>query len=435
MQDRTTYVGIDAHKKEHHLAILAPGSDGPQESKVPNQPKAIASMVRRTLKRCPGPVVFAYEAGVCGFALQRDIERAGGQCKVIAPSLIPRKPSQRVYTDRRDARNLAAYLRAGVLTEVRPPTEPQETIRDFCRQRDAARRDLMRVRHQVLKYLLRRGRVYSEGHHWTQKHLRWLSSLRFDPPLAEEVFGDYLAELDHRQRRLERLDRRLAELADSEPYRQRVGYLRCFRGIDTVTALSLVAELHGIEHFDGPRQLMSFVGLTPSEASSGESRRRGEITKAGNGRARRLLIEAAWHQRHGVRTSKTLAGRRVGQPRWAVAIAERAQVRLYRRYRRLLGRGKIPGKVVTAVARELAGFIWAVLRRVEPVAAAGVPDRREAPPGGGAVCPRSARAAGACAEAVPSRPRAKTSRRGAGRSGHSGLTPRQGMRQFLEGRR
>jgi len=248
-----------------------------------------------------------------------------------------------------------------VLTEVHPPNEREESIRDLCRLRQATQRDLVRVRHQVSKFLLRRAMIYHQGRQWTDRHMRWLRSVRFDEPVDEEVFADYLAELDHRMEHLKILDQRVEQAAQESPYKEPVGWIRCFRGIETVTAMTIVTELHGFERFGCARELMSFVGLTPSEDSSGQRQRKGGITKAGNGRVRRVLIEASWHQRHRPATSKTLLKRRQGQPQWAIQIADRAQRRLYQRYWRLVHRGKLPTKAVTAVARELLGFLWAVL--------------------------------------------------------------------------
>ena len=363
MNDCITYVALDAHKKDHKVAALLPGCKEPEQWTVRNVPREIQRMVRRICRRAGGPVEFCYEAGVCGFALQRQILAAGDEvkCRVVAPSLIPIRPGSRIKTDRRDARKLVELLRAGLLTEVYPPNPQQEAVRDLCRCREAAKADLLRARHRLSKFLLRRGMVYHEGGHWTQRHFAWLRRLRFDEPLDREIFGEYVAELDHRVRRVEALDRRLEEVSQEQPYQEPVGWLRCFRGIDTVTALMIVAELYSFGRFRSPRQLMSYLGLVPWEFSSGDAEHRGGITKAGNRRVRRLLIEAGWHQRNVPVTSKALRKRREGQPAWVVAIAERAQKRLYQRYWRLVHRGKAPVKAVTAVARELSGFIWSVL--------------------------------------------------------------------------
>jgi len=361
MKDSTTFVALDAHKKEHQVAMLLPGADPPQEWHIANTPRDIRRMVRRIARKAPGDVVICYEAGVCGFSLQRQIQAEGVACQVIAPTLIPVRPGDRVQTDRRSARKLAELLRAGLLTEVHPPTEAQEAVRDLVRCRETAMKDLKRVRHQLSKFLLRRALGFREGRQWTQKHLRWVQGLRLDDGMAQWVFEDYLAELFRRTERLEALTRRVQAAAEAEPYAQRVGWLRCFRGIDTLTAMTILTELHGFERFGCPRQLMSYLGLTPSEHSSGESQRRGGITKAGNGHVRRVLTEASWHQAKPPVVRKALRKRREGQPAWVIALADQALVRLHRRYWHLVHKGKLPTKAVIAVARDLVGFVWAVL--------------------------------------------------------------------------
>ena len=361
MKDSTTYVGMDVHKNQHHVAMLLPGGEPPKQWSIDTSSAEVRRMVHRVRKDAPGPVMFCYEAGVCGFALKRLIEAEGARCIVIAPSLTPIKPGERVHTDRRDARNLVSYLQSGMLTEVHPPTEQEEAARDMVRCRDAARKDLMRIRHQVSKLLMRRGVRYAKGRNWTGAYMRWLREVRFEQAMDEVVFRDYLGELDHRTGRLEHLDEHLERLSQSPPYKEAVGWLRCFRGIDTVTAMVLVTELYCFGRFTSARELMSFLGLTPSEFSSGESRRLGGITKAGNELVRRVLVEAAWHQQHVPRRGKLVQARRVGQPDWVIRQAEKAERRLYKRYWRLVHGGKMPVKAATAVARELAGFIWPVL--------------------------------------------------------------------------
>jgi transposase len=371
MQESITYVGLDAHKKEHVVAILSP-AQRPQVCTVRNTRRDIERLVRTVTKRAAGGVEFCYEAGVCGFELQRRIEAAGGRCRVIAPSLVPVRPGRRVKTDRRDARKLAELLRAGMLTEIAVPSEEEESIRDLCRCRGAAQRDLVRIRHQLSKFLLRRGYVYRDGRQWTQKHVRWISAIAFERPRDQQVLSEYLLELEHRRQRVASLTESLEETAEGCLWSEQVGWLRCFRGIDTVTALSILAELHGVGRFDSPRQLMSYLGLTPSEESSGDTRRTGGITKAGNRRVRRLLVEASWHQRRLPRVSRALARRRQGQPAWVMEVADRAMKRLHRRYRHLVSHGKLPSQAVTAVCREFAGFVWAVLNLEER----SVPRRR-----------------------------------------------------------
>ena len=358
-----TYVAIDAHKKMHQVLMQLPGEEPPVSWTVRNTEREILRMVKRIRKRAPGEVEACYEAGPCGFALQRQLESKGIRCQVIAPSLIPKAPGDRIKTDRRDAAKLLKLQMAGLLTEVCPPTKEEEAVRDLCRCREAAMKDLKRARHRLLKFVLRHGYAFTEGRNWTQKHLEWLNSLRFDIPHEERVFTELFSEIARHQDRVEALDAELEKVAEEAPYKEPVGHLRCFRGIDTVTAVTLVAEIFGILRFDSARELMSYLGLTPSEFSSGESQRKGKITKAGNSLVRRLLVEACWHYRHRPVVSKPLKARRQGQPKWVTETADKAQARLHQRFRHLTKNGKNPNLAVTAMARELAGFIWYVLRK------------------------------------------------------------------------
>ena len=361
MKDSTTHVALDTHKKEHKVALLLPEHEEPEVWTIRNTKRDVRRMVRRIIRGAPGPVKFCYEAGVCGFALQRQIEADGAECEVIAPSLVPVKPGQRIKTDRRDACKLVKMFQAGMLTEVCPPTEEEESVRDLCRCREGAQQDLMRIRHQLWKFLFRRGWIYQAGRQWTQKHLQWVAGIRFDRPRDRQLLSAYLWELEHRQERAASLTRAVEEAAADCPWRKQVGWLRCFRGIDTITALTILSELHGVGRFDSPRQLMSYLGLTPAEDSSGEKDRKGAITKAGNRRVRRVLMEASWHQAKTPRVSGGLAKRREGQPAWVIEMADRAMKRLHDRYWRLVHRGKLPTKAATAVCREFSGFLWAVL--------------------------------------------------------------------------
>ena len=368
VMNNTTFVGMDVHKNEHVVAVYTPGTEEPEVFSVSHRPAEIRKLAQRLLGLAPGPIVACYEAGVLGFSLKRQLEGWKIPCRVIAPSLIPVQPGQRVQTDYRDARKLGWYLRAGMLTEVQAPDEAQEGVRDLCRWRHSAQRDLIRVRHQVTKFLLRLGLVYRDGSHWTGKHHQWLRVQKVADPVGQEVYEAMLVELDHRQERVKGLDVRMEEVARQAPYREPVGWLCCLRGFKTVTALSIVSELYGIERFGTAGGLMSYLGLTPSVMSSGLSTVHGGITKAGNVRVRRLLVEASWHQMHSPVTSRVLAQRREGQPAWAVTVAKKAQMRLHRRYWSLVHKGKSPGKAVTAVARELVGFVWAMLRLKDPAA-------------------------------------------------------------------
>lgn len=366
MENAITWVGLDAHKKFIQVAMRRPG-DELEEWRVPYTAKDVERLARKLVQKARGEVRCCYEAGAVGFTLKRRLEatkgKAGLSVAVIAPSLIPKKPGDRVKTDRRDARKLCELHRAGLLTEVHPPSEAEESVRDLCRARYAAKQDLHAARHRLSKLLLRRGRIYAAGKAWTQKHRQWLNGLSFEDPVDRVVFENYMLAIEQIEARIDSLDRALAEAAASAPYAEPVGWLRCFRGIDTVTAITLLAEIHDFRRFEHPRQLMSYLGLTPSEHTSGGDPNRGGITKAGNSRVRRMLIEAAWHYRHRPAVGVALRKRREGQPPAVIAIADKAQQRLNRRYHKLtLGSRKPPTKAVVAVARELVGFIWAALR-------------------------------------------------------------------------
>jgi len=358
----TTHIGLDAHKVTIHAAILLPGAEKAFEESVANTSDGVRRFVRRLKKRAPGEVVCCYEAGPLGYALQRTLIALGLRCIVVAPSLIPVKPGARIKTDRRDARKLAELLRGGLLTEVHAPTAEQEAVRDLCRAREAAKEDQKRVRHRLSKLLLRRGIRYTAGRKaWTRAHQEWLRGRRLDHPADQAILDDQLLALEQVEGRLAALDDKIGAWAQEPPYAEPVGWLRCFRGIDTLTALSIVAELHDWRRFDSPRHLMAYLGMVPSEHSSGGQERRGALTKAGNRRLRRLVIEAAWHYRHRPAVGYKLQKRREGQPARVIAVADRAQQRLHRRYRRLSERGKPHNKVVVAVGRELVGFVWAAL--------------------------------------------------------------------------
>jgi transposase len=357
----TTYVGIDAHKKDLFIAMLVGTQATPVTWTAPNEPNAVRRLVRKLEREAPGPVRACYEAGPCGYALQRQMTTERVSCQVIAPALVPRKPGERVKTNRRDARKLGELLRAGLLTEVRPPTPEEEAVRDLCRARDDARADLQRCRHRLGKLLLRRGLHFS-GRNWTRLHRQWVDSLTWMHEAERVVVEDYWLAIDHVEARLIELDARLMDIAQTEPYRQPVAWLRCFRGIDTLTAILILAELHDFRRFQSPRALMAYLGLVPGEDSTGEKHRRGRITRTGNALVRRLLVETAWHYQHRPAVGVALARRRKGQPGRVIAVADKAQQRLCRRFRKLAAEHKPPPKIAVAVARELAGFLWAALQ-------------------------------------------------------------------------
>jgi transposase len=363
VKDVTTYVGIDAHKKDLFVAMLIGQEKTPVTWQLANEPKAVGRLVRKLERDAPGPVRVCYEAGPCGYALQRQMTTSRVRCDVIAPALTPRKPGERVKTNRRDARKLVELGRAGLLTVVQPPTREDEAVRDLARARDDAREDLQRCRHRLGKLLLRRGLHYG-GRNWTRAHRAWIDGLAWTHAAERAVVDDYLLAIDQTEARLLELDVRLAETAEREPYREPVGRLRCFRGIDTLTAMLILAELHDVRRFASAPALMAYLGLVPGEHSSGDKHRRGRITRTGNALVRRLLIETAWHYQHRPSVGVALTRRRKGQPERVIAMADKAQQRLCRRFRKLAGEHKPAPKIVVAIARELAGFLWAALQPV-----------------------------------------------------------------------
>jgi len=366
MENSITYVAMDTHKKEHKVALHYPCHEEIVRFAVKNTAREIKKLVNKIKKQASADVKFCYEAGVCGFTLKRRIEALGCQCTVIAPSLTPIKPGDRVKTDRKDAVKLLAMFEAGLLTEVHAPDQEQEAARELARCRQSAQENLKRIRHQILKFLTRHGYVYAEGNHWTQKHLHWLGSLEFDLPCLRDVFDSYFTEMQHCLQRLVSLDKELAKLAESNPYKEVVSLMRCFHGIDTLTAITIITEIFEFGRFSSPGELMSYLGLTCSEDSSGQKERRGSITKAGNKRVRRLLIETSWHYRHPyIAVSKVLRERRKDQPQWAIDIADKARQRLRKRYWYLVNNGKMPCKATVAIARELAGFIWSLFNEYQ----------------------------------------------------------------------
>jgi len=319
------------------------------------------------LKALPGQVRAVYEAGPTGFALARTARAAGVELMVCAPGAIPRQPGDRIKTDTRDALKLARLHAAGQLRPVVVPAPELEALRDLVRAREDLRGDLMRARHRIGKLLLRHGLIWAgPGETWATGHLRWLSKVRFEQPLLEVVFGEYLAHHEVLLARRERLDGLILEQSTQGPWAPTVARLRCLRGIDTLTAVGLVAEIGEIAVFAHPKYLASYLGLVPSEHSSGSKRRQGSITKAGSAHARRLLVEAAWHYRRAPSVSLTLKRRQKGQPPAAIEVAWRAQLRLHRRWAHLdTARAKKRTTVAVAIARELACFVWEIAQQAD----------------------------------------------------------------------
>jgi transposase len=349
-----TYVGLDVHARSTHAAALDVASGELRRVRFGGGGDDVVAWLRLL----PQPLRACYEAGATGFALYRAAEAAGLQIDVIAPSKTPRAPGDRIKSDRKDAELLARLLLAGQLKAVAVPPPPFEAARHLARAREQVRGDLMRCRHRVSKLLLLHGRVY-DGSGWTKTHRRWLAQQRFGEPATELAYLDCLAAVDGLVARKQALDERLSRLALEGDWSQSVARLRCFRGIDTLTAFVLCLEIGDFDRFPKPAKLAAWLGLVPSLDQSGESRRQSAITKTGSGYARRLLVEAAWHYLPRPSEGPTLAARRAGQPDHVIQIAHRAERRLHRLYQRLRERGK-PGNVTTvAVARELACFLWA----------------------------------------------------------------------------
>jgi transposase len=363
MEKIITYVGLDVHKDTISVASAEAGlrEEVREHGKIPNTPAALNALLKRLASERK-TLRFCYEAGPCGYGIQRQIASAGHECAVVAPSLIPRKPGARIKTDRRDALNLAKLHRAGELTSVWVPDQPHEAVRDLVRARMAAVRTLRQARQQLSGFLLRHGRHYSRTA-WTQLHRRWLASLKFDEAVHHVVLEDCIAAVEAAAARRDRLEAHIDAALPDWSLAPVVHALQSMRGMGVVTAATLVAELGDITRFANPRQLMAYVGLVPSEHSSGRSRRQGGITKAGNHTARRVLIEAAWSYRFPARISREQLLRQEQLPKPIRDIAWKAQERLCRRYRMLLRAGKEPKVVIAAIARELSGFVWAIAKQ------------------------------------------------------------------------
>ena len=364
----TIYLGLDVHKDSVTVAVLPAGAPAPTRvEKLANDPAKLRRYFDRlategTLRAC-------YEASGAGYVLYRAMAEWGYACDVIAPSLIPQRPGHQRKHDQYDAAQLARLYRAGELTAVRIPSEAEERVRDVVRCRATMQRGLLKSRQYLLKFLARRGFVYREGTAWSRPHLRWLTQLaRDDSPLAAEdrlVFREYLALFEYKLQRRDALDTEIEQLALTPALRDAVGRLQCFRGISVHVAMVLATELVDWRRFATPRQLAAYLGLVPSEDSSGDRERKGAITKAGNTHCRHALVQAAWSYRYVPKVAAHLKKRQEGQPPGVLAHAWKAQQRLHKRFTHLTYR-KQPQVAVVAVARELVGFLWAVMRDAAP---------------------------------------------------------------------
>lgn len=359
MHNASTVVGLDVHKDSIVAAVLPPGTKQfALHTKINNDPVEVRRFVER-LERFQ-PLEFVYEAGPCGYHLHRQMTALGQTCTVIAPGLTPRKPGDRVKTDRRDAEKLADLHRAGQLTAVSVPTRESESARDLVRGREDVVADRLRARNRLSKFLLRQGLVWRETKAWGAKHRVWLRNQRFDLEPLQKTLESYLRALEEVEARLADLDRLVMDLAEHAPWRGVVGRLKCLKGIDTLSAVTLAVEAQDFRRFRKAREFMGYTGLISREDSSGDRVRRGAITKVGNAHIRRILVEAAWNYSRSAATGPALAMRREGHSAETLVIARRAQERLTRKFRKLTGRGKMRQIAVVGVARELAGFAWAI---------------------------------------------------------------------------
>ena len=363
MSESTTirYVGLDVHRDS--IAIAVAVADGRPAESLGTVPDDIPKLIKRLLRLGPAASLrCCYEAGPTGLGLVRRLKEAGIACQVIAPSLVPVRPGVRIKTDRRDAVKLAQYLRSGDLTPIHVLDPATEAIRDLERARDDAKRAERAARHRLSKFLLRHGRWFEGRSTWGPAHLAWLAKQQFDNSAHQDVMDDYREAVELATARVGRLTVRLAERVATWEEAPPVTALQALRGVDLVSAATLVAEVEDFRRFGSATELMSFVGLVPSEHSSGGSRRQGRITRTGNGHVRRILVESAWHYRRQPRLSKAIRERNDRVSAGVRAIAWEAQQRLHKRLFRLTGNGKPATRAVTAVARELAGFVWAIAR-------------------------------------------------------------------------
>jgi transposase len=366
MKKDIRYVGLDVDSERAAVAVAELGGEVRSLGMIPYT----ADSVKRLVKKL-GPVHqlrFCYEAGPHGYGLYWQLTRLGAHCDVVAPTLIPVKSGDRVKTNRRDAEKLARLYRSGELTAVWVPDAAHEALRDLVRAREAAKKDQLRARHRLGKFLLRRGiRAAGGVKSWTLKHLAWIKTLHFEQPAQEATFLDYLHELEHASERISRLERALDQAIEAAPDSMRalIAGLQALRGVSSLTAATIVAEVGPPSRFARPKQLMGYSGMVSSEDSTGHSVRRGAITKTGNAHLRRVIGEAAWAYQRRPSMYRALEKRQAGLSEEIKQIAWKAQYRLFGKYRRLVAKGKLHQKAVIAVGRELLGFVWAIGMQVE----------------------------------------------------------------------
>ena len=370
MREKLRFLGLDVHAETIAVAIAEPDGEVRSLGTIANREDSIRKLIRKlgpaeNLRAC-------YEAGPTGFVLYWQLSQLGVACAVIAPTLVPKKPGDRVKTDRRDALKLARSHRSGDLTAVWVPDEDSEALRDLVRQREAAKQDQLRARHRLTKFLLRTGQRPPLGlKAWTERWMRWLAQVRYTQPAQEVTRLDCMNEVEHMAARVKRLEEAILEVVKlaPEPMQELIRGLQALRGVAHISAVTIASELGNItSRFESARKLMGYCGVFPSEDSSGKRIRRGGITKCGNAHLRRIVVESAWCYRHLPRVGEKLRKRHQGVPAEITEIAWKAQHRLHKRYMTLTMGGKDRRKVMTAVARELLGFIWAIGIKAEAVA-------------------------------------------------------------------
>ncbi len=365
MKKKVQYIGLDVHKKSITVAIADDGRDSEVRlyGNISNSMTALGKLIRNLLSSgCH--LEFVYEAGPCGYEIYRYLKEKKISCTVIAPSMTPKKSGDKVKTDRRDAINLARLHRAGELTEVHVPEAEDEAMRDLTRAREDMMNARKRAKAQLGAFLLRHGHNYTGGTNWTKAHLRWLAEQRMEHPAQQITFQEYLDTISELDARVNRIDDQVRLLMDQWKLKPVVDALQSLKGVSIVAASTIVSELGDICRFDNPKQLMSFLGLVPSEYSTGERKKKGGITKTGNSHVRRILVECSWAYRFQARVTKDLRKRQQDLHTSINDISWKAQLRLCQRYQKLLAKGKSKNKTLIAIARELSGFIWAISKQV-----------------------------------------------------------------------
>lgn len=366
MNQSTMFVGLDVHKESIEIALAPAGSSEVRPyGRITGDLDAVDKIIR-SLRQRHAQLNFVYEAGPCGYALYRHLTKQGFPCAVVSPSMIPKRASDRIKTDKRDAMSLARLYRSGDIKSVYIPGEEDEAIRDLSRAREDAVITHKRARQQLAALLLRHDVRYPGQRPWTLAHQRWMATVKMPQPSQQIVFQEYMHAVEEANQRVERLTEQLRLATTTWRMAPVVEALQALRGVSLICAASLVSEIGDLTRFDNPRHLMAFIGVVPRQYSSGPHQRLGNITKTGNSHARRMLVEAAWAYRFPARISRGLRDRQEMQTQAVRDIAWKAQVRLCAKYRKLLNKGKLKQVITTAIARELLGFVWAIAKEVSP---------------------------------------------------------------------